>query len=115
MPVVGQHDLPYPLSGGQFASCPLVPPGCCPGPRLGGLAPTFGRLEPAPPRHAIMRTRLLAFTGLLLLAPTAWSCRKAEENQQPVARARLSINQARAALGSPVELTYQFVVASTAP
>jgi hypothetical protein len=62
-----------------------------------------------------MRTRLLAFTGLLLLALTAWSCRKAEENQQPVARASLSINTARAALGSPVELTYQFVVASTAP
>jgi len=62
-----------------------------------------------------MRTRLLVFTGLLLLALTAWSCRKAEENQQPVARASLSINQARAALGSPVELTYQFVVASTAP
>jgi hypothetical protein len=62
-----------------------------------------------------MRTRLLVFAGLLLLALTAWSCRKAEENQQPVARASLSINQARAALGSPVELTYQFVVASTAP
>jgi len=62
-----------------------------------------------------MRSRLLAVTGLLLLALPIWGCRKGEEKLQPVARASLSVSRTQAALGSPIDLTYQFVVAPAAP
>jgi hypothetical protein len=62
-----------------------------------------------------MNLRLLACIGLLVILTPAWGCRKAKDAEPPVAKASLSISRTRAALGSPVELTYQFVVAPGAP
>ena len=42
-------------------------------------------------------------------------CTKKEDTQPPVATATFSANRARAPLGSPLDLTYRFVVASNAP
>jgi hypothetical protein len=62
-----------------------------------------------------MNMRLLACVGLLVIVTPAWGCRRAKDSEPPVAKASLSISRARAALGSPVELTYQFAVAPDAP
>ncbi len=42
-------------------------------------------------------------------------CRRAKDNQPPVATATWRVNHPRAALGSPIDVTYRFQVASNAP
>jgi len=45
----------------------------------------------------------------------AAGCSKQEDNQPPVATATFSASRAKAPLGSPLDLTYRFVVAANAP
>jgi hypothetical protein len=49
------------------------------------------------------------------LIATAVSCGGAKETEPPVATPAFSVNHPRAALGSPVEITYRFTVAADAP
>lgn len=46
---------------------------------------------------------------------TAAGCKKQEDTQPPVATPSFAANRAKAALGSPLDLTYRFVVAANAP
>jgi hypothetical protein len=63
----------------------------------------------------ILSRRLLVPILLICLAPVASACRRAADNEAPVAMPSLRINHSRAALGSPVEVTYTFQVAANAP
>ena len=62
-----------------------------------------------------MHCRRLAILALVLCLPLAIACRRAQDNQPPVATPSWSVNHPRAALGSPVDVTYRFQVASNAP
>ena len=42
-------------------------------------------------------------------------CKKKEDTQPPVATATFAASRAKAPLGSPLDLTYRFVVAANAP
>lgn len=53
--------------------------------------------------------------ALGLVLPTLVGCAKPEDNAPPVATPAFSANRARAALGSPLDLTYRFTVATNAP
>lgn len=60
--------------------------------------------------------RRITILGLsVLFASGVAACRRQAPEQQPVATPSFSINQKRVPLGSPVEVTYKFVVASDAP
>ena len=69
--------------------------------------------------HILMqsfRQRFLA-TGVSLLAVTTLAvdaCRGREATAPPVARPSVTVNRDKAPLGSPVEITYKFVVANDA-
>jgi hypothetical protein len=63
----------------------------------------------------IASRRLFAAALVLCLLPVASACRKAKDTEPPVATAGLRLNHPRAALGSPVEITYKFTVAANAP
>jgi len=60
-------------------------------------------------------TRRLFLLGLALCLPFGPACRRAKDNQAPVATATWRVNHPRAALGSPIDVTYRFQVASNAP
>jgi len=60
------------------------------------------------------RARTLACVILVALA-AATGCRGEEPEPPPVATASFSVKETRVPLGSPVEVTYKFVVAPTAP
>ena len=60
-------------------------------------------------------TRRFILLGLVLCLPCAPACRRAKDNQTPVATATWRVNHPRAALGSPIDVTYRFQVASNAP
>jgi hypothetical protein len=59
--------------------------------------------------------RLFAAALVLCLLPVVSACRKAKDTEPPVATPSLRINHPRAALGSPVDITYTFTVADNAP
>jgi hypothetical protein len=60
--------------------------------------------------------RRITILGLgVLTASGLAACRRQAPEQSPVATPSFSINQKRVPLGSPVEVTYKFVVASDAP
>ena len=60
--------------------------------------------------------RHMALLGLVVLcASSAASCRRKEPDAPPVATPSFQIKQTRVPLGSPVEVTYKFVVANDAP
>jgi hypothetical protein len=60
--------------------------------------------------------RRITILGLgVLTASGVAACRRQAPEQPPVATPSFSINQKRVPLGSPVEVTYKFVVASDAP
>jgi hypothetical protein len=60
--------------------------------------------------------RSLVLTALLCcVVSTAVACRRNEPEPPPVATPSFSIAQSRVPLGSPVEVTYKFVVADNAP
>ena len=62
-------------------------------------------------RHAARVLLLLVVVPVLAMAP---GCRKKADSDPPVATASFSPNRSRAPLGSPVEVTYKFVVAQGA-
>ena len=51
----------------------------------------------------------------VLSVATTSACRREEPEPPPVATPSFSVNQTRVPLGSPVEVTYKFVVAKDAP
>jgi hypothetical protein len=53
--------------------------------------------------------------ALGLALPLAAGCGTREDNAPPVATPAFTANRARAALGSPLDLTYRFTVSATAP
>ena len=57
------------------------------------------------------RVLLLCTLPVLLLV----GCRRGAESQPPVATPSITVSRAKAALGSPLEITYKFVVAKDAP
>ena len=59
--------------------------------------------------------RRLVVSLLFLSLPFAAACRRAQDNQPPIATPGVRFNHARVALGSPVEVTYKFQVAANAP
>jgi hypothetical protein len=59
--------------------------------------------------------RFVALAVVCCLLPFASACRRAKDNEPPVATPGLRVNHPRAALGSPVEVTYRFQVAANAP
>jgi hypothetical protein len=61
-----------------------------------------------------MRVRAWLALGLLCLATSA-ACRREEPEPPPVATPSFSVKQTRVPLGSPIEVTYKFVVAPNAP
>jgi hypothetical protein len=63
----------------------------------------------------IVSRRSLVIVLVLCLLPVAGACRRAKDTEPPVATPSLRLNHARAALGSPVEITYRFQVAQNAP
>jgi hypothetical protein len=60
---------------------------------------------------------LWAVAGLLLIVQLAGGagCRRAEEETPPLATPSFSASRQRVPLGSPVDITYRFVVANNAP
>src|SRR5690348_7546999 len=52
--------------------------------------------------------------ALASLAFAAGGCRRGDSNQQAVATASLKLSRDKAPLGSPLDLTYKFVVANDA-
>jgi len=62
------------------------------------------------------RSNSRAIAGLLVLAPALFlaSCSKSEQSSTPVATGSVTLNRDRAPAGSPIELTYKFVVANDA-
>jgi hypothetical protein len=62
-----------------------------------------------------MNLRRLSILALVLCVPLTPACRRAQDNQPPVATPSWRVNHPRAALGSPVDVTYRFQVASNAP
>ncbi|RPJ71983.1 MAG: hypothetical protein EHM24_10560 [Acidobacteria bacterium] len=62
----------------------------------------------------MMTTRALRCTFPLLLAAVAAACGGSSRAEPPVASAAITVNRPRVALGSPVELTYEFKVADGA-
>lgn len=52
---------------------------------------------------------------LSVLAATAAACSKAEDTAPPVASMQVTLSRPKAALGSPIEVTYKFTVAQDAP
>jgi hypothetical protein len=58
------------------------------------------------------RVRLCALF-LLLLAPAA--CGRGEDTEPPVATPSVTVGRSDAAVGSPIDMTYRFVVADNAP
>lgn len=61
-----------------------------------------------------MRSLAVCLVVAAVLSPLA-GCSKQEDKQPPVATVTFSSSRARAALGSPLDLTYRFVVAANAP
>jgi len=51
---------------------------------------------------------------LSAIAMTA-ACSKAEDTTPPVGSMQLTLSRSKAALGSPIEVTYKFTVAQNAP
>jgi hypothetical protein len=62
-----------------------------------------------------MTFRRFLLLGLVLCVALGTGCRRANDSQPPVATASWRVNHPRAALGSPVDVTYRFQVASNAP
>lgn len=60
-----------------------------------------------------MKTHLVR--GCVILAAAACGCGQPAEDSPPVATPSLSIDREQAPLGSPLEVTYRFVVAEQAP
>src|SRR5688572_1196211 len=58
---------------------------------------------------------LAACVVVALALSVVGGCRKKEDNQPPVATATFAASRAKAPLGSPLDLTYRFVVAANAP
>jgi hypothetical protein len=58
---------------------------------------------------------LVARFLLVAIACGAAACGRTDETQPPVATAAVSVSRSEAAVGSPVEMTYRFVVADAAP
>ena len=64
-----------------------------------------------------MCVRSRSFTGVFFLvavAALAGGCRRKESPAPPVATPSLTLNHSRTALGSPIEITYKFVVSDDA-
>ena len=53
--------------------------------------------------------------AVLLLAGVAVACSRAEDNVAPVATPTVTVSKPAAAIGSPVQMTYRFVVAPNLP
>ena len=52
---------------------------------------------------------------IVTIACAAAACGRTEETQPPVATATVTVSRSEAAVGSPVDMTYRFVVADNAP
>src|SRR4030095_9700701 len=65
---------------------------------------------PRAPRHALV----LCLAVLSLATGVASGCRRTESTESPVATATVKTNLDRAPVGSPLEITYTFVVANDA-
>jgi hypothetical protein len=65
--------------------------------------------------RAARAERRLALTPLLALALVAGGCGRTEDTAPPVATPSLTLSRPDAAVGSPIDMTYRFVVASDAP
>ncbi len=61
--------------------------------------------------HVSSRVLFLCTLPVLLLV----GCRRGADSQPPVATPSITVSRAKAALGSPLEITYKFVVAKDAP
>ena len=61
-----------------------------------------------------MKNRVLAFCLALLVVGVGTGCGRSSGSETPVASAQVTVDHARVALGSPVELTYEFKVAEGA-
>src|SRR5574341_525773 len=53
--------------------------------------------------------------ALVVVLSSGPACRRAQDTQPPVATPGISFNHSRAALGSPLDVTYRFQVAANAP
>jgi hypothetical protein len=58
------------------------------------------------------RAALVGAVALIVAATIATGCRRKEPPAPPVATATITLNRDKAPLGSPIEMTYKFVVAS---
>jgi hypothetical protein len=67
------------------------------------------RLRPAVP------PRVFAIAVICAILAGSGACRRTEDNAPPVATPSFAANRQRVPLGSPVEVTYKFVVPSNAP
>ena len=56
----------------------------------------------------------IAFLALIAFSTIAPACRRKEPPAPPVANATITVNRERAPLGSPIDMTYKFVVADNA-
>src|SRR4051812_16232516 len=56
----------------------------------------------------------LGFTALVLLSSLLSACRKKEESAPPLATPTVTLNHDKTPLGSPIDITYKFVVANDA-
>ena len=65
-------------------------------------------------RSVIVKAMRTAYV-LSALAVTLAGCGEAEDTAPPVGNIQVSLNRSKVALGSPVEVTYKFTVASNAP
>jgi hypothetical protein len=57
----------------------------------------------------------VGFCGFMSLVLVTAACGRTEDTEPPVATPSLSLSRPEAAVGSPIDMTYRFVVADTAP
>jgi hypothetical protein len=62
-----------------------------------------------------MINRWIVILATLLLAGAGVACSRGEENVAPVATPTVTVSKTAAAIGSPIEMRYRFVVAPNAP
>jgi len=72
--------------------------------------PIFHRMNPSLARRAVS----VGAVALIAVSTLTVACRRKEPPAPPVASANVTVNRDKAPLGSPIEMTYTFVVANDA-
>src|SRR6186997_1752092 len=64
--------------------------------------------------HSTLMGRYCVWISALLIAATS-ACGRTEDNEPPIVTPSVSVGRSDAAVGTPLEMSYRFVVANNAP